>query len=187
MAIYRGEYAKQVDANTGAFHVIDHKIKELHDGHTFTSGYRQDSLADQASLLIGIQTGSKEAHIEGTVTVGGNAFMDIAAFVTFSNDGTPVYVARKNGNSTIAPTTAVYLNPVVNDAGITILTDFIPGGTKSKASGGGGEADNWGLMPNSNYLITITNKSGAAIALSIILDWIEHTNETDVYKAIQFG
>lgn len=186
MATYRGTYGNQIDSKTAAFQTIPHAQKEVHDGNAFASGHRVDSLANNTTAYYCIESGDREAHITGLITVGGDCHLDIYAFSDCTG-GTLVYGARKNGNTPQTPTMQIFYNPTINTIGVDIFQDFIPGGQRSQASGGTSSSQEWDLVPNSQYILAITNVSGLPTTVALTVDWIEHAALTDAYEAIPYS
>lgn len=172
--VYDGVPGYPLQDASGALANISFTHHKVHAGDTFMSAFRVEDLADDGSAVVAISCGSRIAHMVGTVLTTGDTYFDIAAFPVLSSAGSAQYIARKNGNTTTLPTTGVYLTPGVSSAGVTIFESVIPGGQKTFASGGtGGHGGEWVLVPNNNYLLTVTNKSGSATTIGFQIEWYE--------------
>lgn len=163
------------DEITGALTTIPVVHHEVHEGETFQASTYNDSIADDATMMLLLRTGSARwPHMTFGVAAGGDAEVELLENPQVNNVGTGLTVYNMKRSTTTAPTTQVSQAPAI--AGGTLLAHFLnPGGTGANFSAGGtARADSeWILARSSNYVIRITNRSGAAAPVSILVQWYE--------------
>jgi hypothetical protein len=106
--------------------------------------------------------------------------IDVVLFegTTVSADGAPVVVQNTNRNSANTPDVTLFDGPTITLAGTAIHSHWIPptGAGIGMTSDGVSNAvagEEWVLAPSTNYLIRITNNSGATITAWTELLWYE--------------
>ena len=148
----------------------------LLEGFLFSIGYTHSfasPLADGASIDIviafaqgiqprvaieGLSVGNAMGYLyEGATTTGGTALTDV----------------NLNRNSLISSNAAAVLNPTVTATGTLLGSYVLIGGVKKKASGGDISTASLVLKPLTNYLLRLTNVSGAAQAAEMTITWYE--------------
>jgi len=168
-----------VDPHTGSIQVIQLEHAKIHQGDAYAISGKETGLANAATAYIYAVTGASHIHWRAASVTTENGEVDIAFYEapTVSANGTLVPSFNKNRVSTNTSDLTVYAGPTVTDNGTLLETGWVPptGGVGSHASGGevervGGE---WILLPNSSYLISITNNSGGAIDYSYTYFWYE--------------
>ena len=175
-----GNRAK-IDTTVSAIRTITVEHAEIHAGDEYSSSYLWTTVASAANADMLLQVGAgKEGHLIIDVAVGGNCYFYLYEGTTFDNAGTALGEfnrCRSSGNT--ATITATH-TPTVTGVGTAIETAYIPGGAgtdpsgKTAAPGGsGGARHEWVLDKSTNYLIRLTNVSGAARAMSIDASWYE--------------
>jgi len=166
----------RVDVATGGQVVVTHYEAEVHQSNRFKASYLQphgSELADDAAHDFLIKVGALSAHASLRIAVGGDSDFLFYEGTATSNDGVALDSISKNRVTVGVALTELYDAPTVTVAGTLLLSLFVPAGTKKALSGGDWGETEWLLVPNTNYLVRITNRSGAAIQLSFSLGWSE--------------
>jgi hypothetical protein len=167
-----------VDEDTGGLVSISHYEADVHQSRRFKASYLQPhggELADDATHDFLVKVGALGAHATFGIAVGGNCELLIYGGTTVSADGAALASISKNREDVGTAQTIVYDTPTVTGVGTLLLTQYVPGGTRGTAAGGGWSEPEWILAPDTNYLIRITNRAGGSgIQLSISLEWSEH-------------
>jgi len=149
-------------------------VRKIHQGEMFGASYLWDSIADGDDAEILIATGNKECHLMFQTQCEGNSVIALYEDVTTDDDGTEVAsydLNRVTGNS---PASTIYRDPSITDDGLTLPRFLAPGGKRVKATGGvSANRNEIVLKPNSKYAIRVTNESGAAAIVSVLIEWIE--------------
>lgn len=155
---------------------IDVNHQRLHEGRAYIAYYVQNSgtlLANGASIDFVFAAGpGVTPHMTLGAFCGGDSelFLYEAPTTTGGDAFTPVNRNRTSANTS---NVAMVTNPTVNTVGTELLKEFMPGGTKKRASGGGGNSLEYYLAPLTNYLVRLTNLSGSGQIAEIILEWYE--------------
>ena len=148
----------------------------LVEGLLFTIGYTYPfsaPLADGANFDIVIAFGpgvQPRVSIEGLCV--GNAMGYLYESPTTSG-GTALQTINLNRNSTNPGNAAAVLNPTVTSLGTPLGSFVLIGGQKKKATGGDISTASMIFKPLTNYLLRMTNVSGAAQAAEITVTWYE--------------
>ena len=161
------DYAMPTATVFGA-HLLEGLLFSIGYTHSFAS-----PLADGASIDIVLAFGpgtEPRVAIEGLCV--GNA-MGYLYENTTTTGGTALTGINLNRNSTNAGNAAAVLNPTVSSTGTLLGTFLIIGGVKKKASGGDMSTTSLVLKPLTNYLLRLTNVSGAAQAAEMTITWYE--------------
>ena len=165
-----------IDAETRGLVVVSHYETDLHQSERFHVCYLQphgSELADDAAHDFLIRVGSLDAHANILLAVGGDCDASLYEETTVSANGN-VLISRSMNRRTLGTAeTVMYEGPTVTLAGTELTCVFVPGGSKKALSGGTGNTTEWILERNTNYMVRITNRSGAAIQLSVGLCWSE--------------
>lgn len=161
------------DDLTGALAAIDVVHHEIHEGEYFFTEYSA-SVNNAASLQIRILTGADGLHFDSDIGVGGQCQLYLYEAATISL-GTPlvIYNRKRNDVTHTAPFQAWH-TPTVGATGTTALIPgrLVPGGSsnQTRIGGFGGQRKEWILLPNTEYLLRITNTSGAAVVISATVE-----------------
>ena len=150
--------------------------QRLHEGVAYIAYHVHDGgnvLANGASMDLVFAAGpGVTPHLGFSAFCGGDAefFFYEATATTGGTAFTPVNRNRTSANTS---NVAMVLNPTINTIGTQLYKEFLPGGTKKRAGGGGGDSLEFILAPLTNYLVRLTNLSGSAQIAEITLEWYE--------------
>jgi len=164
------------DATTGAALVMDTVHHEVHEGEMFHAEHTNASVSNGASVDVLLVTGAKEAHSTWEVFAGGLVAVTLyeAAVATA---GTALTVYNMNRRSIKAPVATLSHTPTgITTGSVTLVNGrILPGGNSPQTRVGGGirSGAEWILLPSTKYLMRVTNGSGAAIAINVVLEWYE--------------
>lgn len=168
--------SKLVDQGVGGdsrWSVIDTVHKYVHSGNYFSGGVYNGAVANAGTLTILVQNGADFMHTVFSAVVTGNSTIKLFENPTFSIAGTAVTMSNHNRSSAKVLLGTVTHTPTVSNNGIQINgTSLMAGGEKSKALGSefGGFGSEFVLAKNTNYLIQITNNSGASAEMDLHLN-----------------
>lgn len=179
-----GAYEAQVvalapfDETTGAALFIDTVHHEVHEGEMFHASHTNGSVANGVSLDVLLVTGAGvESHVSWEVFAGGLVTIYLYEAATTSAAGTAVPTYNMKRDSLNTPEATVTHTPTVTATGTTALVNWriLPGGNSPTTRVGGGirSGAEWILSPETQYLLRVTNTSGAAIAVNVGLEWYE--------------
>ena len=169
-----------LDTTTGAINIIDYAHHEIHGGRGFFAIYSALA-ADEAVIEVRIQTpnSTRWAHMEIHMEAALAATASLWANTTKTHvSDNALTLLNKNFNSTNVSGLTVCHTPAGSQAGTADLMQYIGSATTSGKGDSGGSTSSRGefiLQQNTAYLLKLTSRA-AANALSIILDWYEHTN-----------
>lgn len=170
-----------IDASTYALNTIAYEHHEIHDGSAYFAVY--SALANDTNAIeVRIETPdtTKWAHmvIEIDAALAATAQM---WFPTTKTDvvGNRITPMNRNHNSTNTSGLTICHTPGGSQAGTANLTQYMGAASVSGrvAEGGGASSRHEFVLDQANdYLITVTSRADGN-ALSIILDWYEHTDK----------
>lgn len=150
--------------------------QRLHEGRAFFAYYVTTSAApleDGASINIVFAAGpGVYPHVTIGAFCGGNSrlFLYEGASSTGGTSFTPI---KRNRTTSTTSNVAMVVNATITANGTELYQEFLPGGVKTRAGGGGGESLEYVLSSLTNYLVRLTNTSGAAQTAGIQLEWYE--------------
>ena len=166
----------EVLKHTGGYqHVIgiDFSHHEIHEGDMFMTGIYWASIADAGTARMTYHAGTVMPHGFFEVAVGGNCKLSMIEGGTITG-GTALVIFNHQRNSTKTQSgSATHAGTLT---GGTILgIEFVPGGSKNFATGGGARSDHEivGLIGKA-YTVELVNISGGAIQASIQFNWYNH-------------
>ena len=148
----------------------------LHEGAAFfiyENIFNGSQLLDNASINIVIASASGvPMHMTIGAFCGGDAELYLYEGTT-ATGGTNKVAQNRNRTSLKTSSTAALLDPTISVLGTELFAELLPGGVKKAAAGGGAEALEYILAPLTNYLIRMTNISGASQNATLTLEWYE--------------
>jgi len=164
-----------VDSISGGLILIDTVHARIHAGQFFTVNHLNLALADNATIVFLIRTGSRVAHARPFAVVGGDAQFEIFEGPTVTVDGAAQTVVNKNRLSSNTAETLVFLTPTTTGDGTELDDHLIVGGVGPVQSIGseGSFAHEWDLNVNTEYLLRLTNRAGAAQPAHLQFDFYE--------------
>jgi hypothetical protein len=160
---------------------IDFAHQKVHEGVGYVANYLETGVANDTAINLSFQTGANQAHIIIDFTSDGKAYFETFSGTTYSNAGTAPDGTKLTSFSrgvvvppAIATTSTVKYAPTVAVLGTRRGLRLLNGGTGGNSTGSqGGDRLESIIQPNTNLLIRLTNKGGAAKDLGIVLDWYE--------------
>jgi hypothetical protein len=162
---------------SGSIKTVTEFQSAVHAGESFSYSANQIGLAIGGTVSILARTGSKQVHFDGfNVKVSQGPFRIVFYEApTVTDAGTIVETERRNRNIATVSLTDVYLNPTVSDNGRILDDDLMPEISQGAVkNAGSGEIDTgWVLMPNTDYLVVLTNMSAAIVNWSARFTWHE--------------
>jgi hypothetical protein len=174
----RRKFAPDVHAVTTMPHL--HRVG--HDGFLYHASGKVTGMVDtNVDDFLIVTPASPEVNFSSVGLKVGEGDVDIQVYedTTVSAAGSALTELNTNRNSSNTPGTVLTFGPTVTGVGTLIHTDWIPptatgiGATPGGASTIGGKGEEWILKPSSNYMIRITNNSGATIAYQWEMAWYE--------------
>lgn len=150
----------------------------VHQGKLFHTSYlvpHGSEITNDATANILFVTAGSSAHSIFTVNTAGDTEIHITEGVAVTANGVEL---PRYSNNRIADTTSLsipYVTPVEVTGGTELGQGvYIAAGSGGNASGGNETFDHEIMFkPNTNYLISITNRSGGAIQFSMEIGWYE--------------
>jgi len=170
------------DEATHATIIVDYPHHELHGGSAYFLIY--SALADDTDVIeIRFQTPNttKWAHMLIDVECALAATVEMWEGTTKTHEAGNVLTAlNRNRNSTNTSGLTICHTPGGAQAGAGTITEYVGAATVSgrvAAGGHSGGRNELILDQNNDYLIRVTSRADAN-ALTIVLDWYEHTNKS---------
>lgn len=166
-----------IDTVTGVLITVPYEHHEIHEGNTFTTGYRSPDGSDIAdngiiTILIRVPAGI-EAHMLFSGAAGGDAEPQLYEGVTVTGAGTALTEFNLKRSSTKASGVTTFHTPTIS-GGTLLLDSFLPGGTGGSTFGGVQTSrSEWNLKASTDYAARIINRAGTAQPLSIQIEWYE--------------
>lgn len=161
----------------GNLNTVTNGHYQIHAGNAYMVGYVWNEgaeIADDATAQVLIQP-SAGMHLIFGVASGGDAEIRFYKGTTFSAAGTALSTFNKNEFSSNTSGATITHTPTVTDAGTSFPPQFIFGGTGGNAFGvsDGSYDSEIVLSPTTDYLVSVTNRSGVAQVIAISLEWYE--------------
>ena len=155
---------------------VDVNHHRLHEGNAyFLYENRKNGtpLLDNDSIDFVIASASGvPMHMTIGAICGGDAELYLYEGAT-ATGGTSKTAVKRNRTSSKTSSTAALLDPTVSATGTEVFAELLPGGVKKKAGGGEGGSLEYILSPLTNYLVRLTNVSGASQYATLELEWYE--------------
>jgi hypothetical protein len=166
-----------IDAIADGLVVIDTVHNKVHSGDLFSISYKTPNanpLADDATIVIALQSSSRYLHFQAFAAAGGDAEIEFYSGSTIGADGTLMTPSNHSLGSLDVSTVTVRRDPTVNAAGTLRDNFLLPGGTGGNAVGSdGGQRDEWLVPPLTWLFVRLTNRAGNAQQASIKAVWYE--------------
>lgn len=160
--------------------VVDFEHHEIHEGDAFLVIYSAlKSNAETIEIRVATPNTTKWAHmvfeIQGALAGTAQIWEDTTKTHAAGNAITPV---NRNRNSAATSGLTVCHTPAGAEAGAAMFTHYFGASSQSglvSEGGGAGGRHEFILKQNTAYLIRATSRADGN-ALTIILDWYEHTS-----------
>jgi len=177
----RDEERWKFDEFAHAVTVIQEQHRILHDGFYHVCTGKDTGWLDAGVKVFQLKTAALNfPHIQTMLLNFGKGDVDFVAYegATITVDGTPLPVFNANRNSTKTPLLELFAAPTVGANGTEIFRLWTPPtatGVGQSANGiaGVGQGSEWILKPSTDYLVIMTNNSGATIDFSYEFSWYE--------------
>lgn len=171
----------RIDPSTASLNVVDYAHHEAHDGEAYFAVYSAEK--DDAGVIeVRIQTpdSPKFAHMVFGIESALAATAEMWVPTTKTDDaGNRITPFQRNGNSANASGLTICHTPGGAQAGTAQLIQYIGAASTNgrvNTGGGTGSRGEFILRRNTAYLVKLTSRADSN-ALSIILDWYEHTSK----------
>ena len=172
----------RADLSTHTLQVIDYAHHEAHAGSSYLVIY--SALAGDTEVIeVRVQTpdSAKWAHMLMSVDSSLAATAEIIEGTTKTHvaDNALVGLNRDRNSTNTSGLTICHTPAGAADTGTPIITQYIGAATvagKGNSGGNAGGREELILDQNNDYLIRVTSRADAN-ALTITLDWYEHTNK----------
>ena len=157
----------------GGMVAIAQNHREIHEGEFYEFGQTFLAVADNATVGLRFLTGAKNFHYGIEVIAEGKSFADIYKGTTYTGDGTGITPINNNDASSETALLTAFHTPTVDILGSLLTPEngiLILGGTGPLSVGGSVKADEERVTAlNTDYLIEITNVSGQAKDITILV------------------
>ena len=167
------------NSNNYSIQTIDITHQHIHDGEFFTANYEELAVANNGVVRLRITTSAiNYCHLVIDGSVEGKVRFKTYAGSTYTvagttADATKLTVFNRNSGGGVPGTTIRY-NPTPNVLGALRGLQTIFAGTGPKTTGGSnGSREETVLLANTDILIVITNVSGSAQDINVVLNWYE--------------
>ncbi len=182
--LYRdfGTYQTQVvslapyDTVSGAPYWLDVAHYEIHYGGMFHAEFTNSSVANNGTVNVLMSTGDTGGHAIFEVAVGGQSSVQFWEAPTAATGSTVVPAFNMNRWLTRTAESLIYAAPTITATGeLTLVNRIIPAGAtvQTRVGGQSSKGVEWVLAPNTDYLLRVTNTSGGAVPVSVMLEWYE--------------
>ncbi len=155
---------------------IDTVHQSVHDGRYFSCSYFNNTIGNNATIRLLVQSGVHPMHTIIKGAMGGDALGRLYENPVFSNAGTSLIVSNHNRTSERECDAVITHTPTLSSSGSQINgTSFIPGGTGVFSVGSTVEGFKSEIIfsPNTDYLLEITNTAGGNQPGSIHIEFYE--------------
>ena len=163
----RTDHIAQSDYNK-ALKTVDPQILAIEIGNSYRTSHLFSSVANDASANVYIKTGNYVVAGKSKYYVTKSCEIFFYESGIIDSSGSALTLINYNRNSANTPTTEVYYTPTIETSGNEILHAYITvasSGSPIATSAASAEEDTfWLLKPNTNYIITIWNRSGGDAA-----------------------
>ena len=147
---------------------------KIRRGRFFTTAKIFTGILNNGKVEILVKTGPNFSHItKFMLAAGGDSILEIFEDTIVSVDGSVLFVANNNCDSTLTADGTHFFTPTITDEGTLVVEEYIPGGSGPMASGGVNPGAEFLLKKSSNYLIRGTNVSGNTKTMCIGASFFE--------------
>lgn len=163
----------------GSMGVISQNHKKIHEENFYTAAHTFLAVADDASVLMRVKTNTKDLHMAFSVIAEGKAYVNFEHGTTFSAPGTELTPQNNTIGSSNTADFKAFFAPTVNVAGTSILPSvgsapatgiLVSGGLGPQSVGSDVKQDEeWEIEEGIESLITVTNKSGQAKDITVLI------------------
>ena len=163
------------DSVSGAVKTIDYEHSQVHAGDAYLVNGKHTIANGATSYFLLKNPAATYPHLRLISITASAGPMDVYFFEspTTSADGSGMSEINYNRNSLNTASLAAYSGPTVSVDG-TQLEYLLITGTKHEAGAGNdGAQTEFILKPSTNYLIKVTNNSGASVDYALKLFWYE--------------
>jgi len=152
---------------------------KIYQGYGFSISHRFEGVADGSSIDVYFENPSGSGRevflIAIEIITFGQCYVDIYRGNSVNVAGTSITPMNLNFKSAISSIANVEYGGTYTLGTLTLQT-VCPGGAKVRAIGGATEVGETAVIPeNFNFLVRVTNQSGAATDLSIRVLWWEES------------
>jgi hypothetical protein len=179
---YADELQRAMDFRAHALTTIDEMHRMGHDGFVYhASGKVTGMIADNVDDFLIVSAAGNFPHFQRLRFNFERGDIDIQVYegTTVTDDGVEITAFNTNRNSSNTPAMKLYSGPTVSAAGTLVHTSWIVptptdvGQDKSVGIVGETNGEEWLLAPSTNYMVRITNNSGATLAYAYEALWYE--------------
>lgn len=174
---YNRQPSGRIDPYSGALVSINAEHWVVHAGLAHRAGIKFTSIANAGvkDILIKVPAGVYP-HLHKIDVNSGRGNVDLSLYegATVSADGTALPLVALNRAGAHAAATTMFHTPTVTSPGSLIGSHWLPPTATGVGQSANGmvfseEGMEWVFSPSTNYLLRITNNSGASISLMISL------------------
>lgn len=179
----RDEETFKFDPHAHAVTIIEEMHRLTHDGMVFhTSGKVTGMVDSNVDDFLIVTAAGNFPHFQRLRFFFGRGDIDIQVYdgtAVSANGSELTNVFNTNRNSANVPDMKLYTGPTVTGVGTLMHTSWIVptpvsvGASKSVGIVGETNGEEWVLAPSTNYLIRITNNSGATVSYAYEALWYE--------------
>lgn len=154
---------------------LDSTHARIHEGIYYSIGFTIPSLANGVSQNCLLKTKDNEIHLRPSAVMGGDARFFIFEGTVVSANGSASTAANRRRESSSTHIVEIFNGATVTDDGDLLDEHLLVGGTGPAQSIGGASEliSEWVFKPNTNYLLRLTNISGASQPSNMHLDFYE--------------
>lgn len=167
----------RVDENAEALVTMDTVHDRVHRGQMFVGSAYNASLAAAGTFDVLFRVGTgHSAHLDIAASLGGDGTVQLYEAPVSTVDGTALTLVDRNRITKNTPTSLAFTGPTLTSPGTLLVTDFFPGGSGGSGATPGGSSDaNFTevVLGPGDYLIRVTNTSGAAAPVDVNLNFYE--------------
>jgi hypothetical protein len=164
----------RLDSATEALITMSYAHHEIHAGsHFFTGSHLELGNGATHDILFVTPDNAKLSHMTFTLSTAIGAVFTYYEEVVATGNGTPLIVVDRNRNTKNVAGTTFFHSPT----GLSNLTEIIGDGAIGAGRTAGGtirDSNEFVLVPNTKYLIRLTNTETTANEFDWFFDWYEH-------------